>query len=93
MKADTYAWLVVFILPVNSAINPFLYTFTTPKFRVTVRDLCRRLTIDWTSVASSSVALTSLPSFVRSTASGVRSSSVSLRNPDCNSSQPNLAAG
>uniref|UniRef100_T1H2V7 G-protein coupled receptors family 1 profile domain-containing protein n=1 Tax=Megaselia scalaris TaxID=36166 RepID=T1H2V7_MEGSC len=30
---DTYAWLVVFILPLNSAINPLLYTFTTPKYR------------------------------------------------------------
>ena len=47
--ADLYAWLVVFILPVNSAINPFLYTFTTPAFRATVRDLFRR-TIDYASV-------------------------------------------
>lgn len=30
---DTYAWLVVFILPLNSAVNPLLYTFTTPKYR------------------------------------------------------------
>lgn len=28
-----YAWLVVFILPLNSAVNPLLYTFTTPKYR------------------------------------------------------------
>ncbi|XP_067619995.1 relaxin receptor 2 [Eurosta solidaginis] len=30
---DTYAWLVVFVLPLNSALNPLLYTFTTPKYR------------------------------------------------------------
>lgn len=30
---DVYAWLVVFILPLNSAVNPLLYTFTTPKYR------------------------------------------------------------
>lgn len=31
--ADLHAWIVIFILPVNSAVNPLLYTFTTPKFR------------------------------------------------------------
>lgn len=30
---DAYAWLVVFVLPLNSAVNPLLYTFTTPKYR------------------------------------------------------------
>ena len=26
-------WVVVFVVPINAAIDPFLYTFTTPKFR------------------------------------------------------------
>lgn len=33
VAADFYAWLMVFVLPLNSAINPLLYTFTTPKYR------------------------------------------------------------
>ncbi|XP_033223037.1 relaxin receptor 1 [Belonocnema kinseyi] len=35
---DLHAWVVVFILPVNSAVNPLLYTFTTPKFRERMND-------------------------------------------------------
>lgn len=26
LSADVYAWLVVFVLPINSSLNPFLYT-------------------------------------------------------------------
>lgn len=33
ISADVYAWIVVFILPLNSAVNPLLYTFTTRKYR------------------------------------------------------------
>ena len=28
-----YAYVIVLLLPVNSCLNPFLYTFSTPKFR------------------------------------------------------------
>ena len=28
----TYTWIVTFVLPINSAINPFLYTLATAIF-------------------------------------------------------------
>lgn len=28
IPGEIYAWTAVFILPVNSALNPFLYTFS-----------------------------------------------------------------
>ncbi|XP_063595777.1 relaxin receptor 2-like [Penaeus indicus] len=37
-----YAYVVVVLLPINSAINPFLYTFTTAKFRTQARRLLSR---------------------------------------------------
>ncbi|XP_042890029.1 relaxin receptor 1-like [Penaeus japonicus] len=35
-----YAYVVVVLLPINSALNPFLYTFTTSKFRSRASHLC-----------------------------------------------------
>jgi len=28
-----YAWLTVFVLPINSAVNPLIYTVMTPSFK------------------------------------------------------------
>lgn len=33
VQKDLYAWVAVFLLPVNSAINPILYTLTTKLFK------------------------------------------------------------
>ncbi|XP_050725480.1 relaxin receptor 2-like [Eriocheir sinensis] len=37
IKPELYAYVVVVLLPINSALNPFLYTFTTTKFRSQIR--------------------------------------------------------
>lgn len=36
---QVYAWTVVFILPVNSALNPFLYTIGDLKSQVTIKKI------------------------------------------------------
>jgi hypothetical protein len=33
LPSEILAWLIVFVLPFNSAVNPLLYTFSTPKYR------------------------------------------------------------
>ena len=33
IPSTMYAWLAVFVLPVNSALNPILYTMTTKLFK------------------------------------------------------------
>ena len=35
-KAAAYAWIAVFVLPINSSLNPLLYTFSTPLVKGTV---------------------------------------------------------
>jgi hypothetical protein len=34
---QVYAWIAVFVLPINSSINPLLYTFSTPYVREKLR--------------------------------------------------------
>ena len=33
-----YVWFAVFVLPVNSSVNPVLYTFSTPKVQAKKRN-------------------------------------------------------
>ena len=28
LSGEVYAWIIVFVLPINSALNPILYTFS-----------------------------------------------------------------
>ncbi|KAJ8304621.1 hypothetical protein KUTeg_018204 [Tegillarca granosa] len=39
MPRVIYAWTVVFVLPINSAINPFLYTFSDSKYK----EFCQKI--------------------------------------------------
>lgn len=42
--ADAYSWVSVFVIPVNSAFNPLLYTLTTPKYREIIKySLAKRM--------------------------------------------------
>ena len=42
---QVYAWIAVFVLPINSSINPLLYTFSTPYVRKKFPTLKRRRNI------------------------------------------------
>ncbi|KOX79013.1 Relaxin receptor 1 [Melipona quadrifasciata] len=86
ISADLHAWVVVFILPVNSAVNPLLYTFTTPKFRERLNDgwfaKVRNYMTRRKSSAKATCNATVLSSLIRVpvTADSRRSTSVSNRN-------------
>ena len=38
-EKEAYIWIAVFVLPVNSSINPILYTFSTPNVRMKVSQM------------------------------------------------------
>ena len=40
---QVYAWIAVFVLPINSSINPLLYTFSTSYVRKTIPNAERAL--------------------------------------------------
>lgn len=40
---QVYAWIAVFVLPINSSINPLLYTFSTPYVRKKIPTASRAL--------------------------------------------------
>ena len=39
MTEELSVWVVVFVVPINAAVDPILYTFTTPKFRLILAQL------------------------------------------------------
>ncbi|XP_043257630.1 relaxin receptor 1-like [Colletes gigas] len=84
IPADVHAWVVVFILPVNSAINPLLYTFTTPKFR-------ERLSGGWFGKVRSYVARkSSAEDSQLSTTTSNKNMSLSSGTNNCNNKIPPL---
>ena len=34
VPGEVYAWIIVFVLPVNSALNPLLYTIAAANWKV-----------------------------------------------------------
>ncbi|XP_037072864.1 relaxin receptor 2-like [Pollicipes pollicipes] len=45
VPVELHAWIAVFVLPINSAVNPFLYTFTTTKFYSRMKTATARYSI------------------------------------------------
>ncbi|KAL0276039.1 UNVERIFIED_CONTAM: hypothetical protein PYX00_003713 [Menopon gallinae] len=44
ISEEAYSWVSVFVMPVNSAFNPLLYTLTTPKYREIIKyNISRRI--------------------------------------------------
>nr|KAG5708956.1 hypothetical protein BaRGS_009365 [Batillaria attramentaria] len=73
ISGNLYAWVVIFILPVNCALNPLLYTLTTRLFKQRLsaglaQAMLRRRSLETHS--SSSVSFTSLKSKSSSHRSG-----------------------
>jgi len=69
-EKQAYVWIAVFVLPVNSSINPILYTFSTPKVRRKVTEKAEAMssffgrTVRWPRSTSSSVQQSVLPSLL-----------------------------
>ncbi|XP_070188962.1 uncharacterized protein [Littorina saxatilis] len=72
ISASLYAWVIVFILPVNSALNPLLYTLTTKLFKQTL--LSKFNSVVWRPTIIKDGSITSRAS-VRGNSSGLN------RNP------------
>nr|ARK36625.1 relaxin-receptor 1 [Sagmariasus verreauxi] len=67
---ELYAYVVVVVLPINSALNPFLYTFTTTKFRTQARRFLRgRGVCRWPPRRDSAESEVTRTSFFRGTTS------------------------
>ncbi len=58
-EKQAYVWIAVFVLPVNSSINPILYTFSTPLMRrkiiektTALSNFFDRIIVQWRSTSS-----------------------------------------
>ncbi|XP_027692551.1 relaxin receptor 1-like [Vombatus ursinus] len=61
------SWVVIFILPINSALNPVLYTITTSPFQERLKQCLRRETHSLPSSQSTGPSFTLVPLQVTST--------------------------
>lgn len=63
-EKQAYVWIAVFVLPVNSSINPILYTFSTPLVRRKMTEKKKTLssffgrTMRWRNTSSSGLLIT-----------------------------------
>ncbi|XP_062589196.1 uncharacterized protein LOC134250867 [Saccostrea cucullata] len=52
ISGEVYTWVAVFILPINSALNPFLYSFSSIRSRVELAVLSQKRTVSGTHSAT-----------------------------------------
>ena len=63
---QVYAWVAVFVLPLNSAVNPILYTISTTAFLTPAKKGIRRIRFSFRSSHLPVTNSTSVPGTCRS---------------------------
>ncbi|XP_060597904.1 uncharacterized protein LOC132751708 [Ruditapes philippinarum] len=65
VPADVYAWTAILILPINSAMNPFLYTFSTIFGKMKLNpDVDEQVRVDLGKEIATAAVLDTLPYFM-----------------------------
>ncbi|XP_076330875.1 uncharacterized protein LOC143236475 [Tachypleus tridentatus] len=90
---NLYAWVAVFLLPVNSALNPILYTLTTKTFKQRLSRFLHNCQSSWsfgTNVDNSGITASSL---LRSRSPKHIMLAVYSENDHCYSSKSSITSG